>query len=144
MQIIQLISSKQQKRLQSLSQWFPTFVPGTTSDPPIFFYCAEVKFGWQIYFCVFSPKNIISRKWYDYIMPQGGFEPGSEQDCCHWRLQSYCSNQPATTAWSNFQIYYVNKSALFSNVCKSLSAVSAQINKLLGGPQSLKGWGALT
>ena len=39
-----------------------------------------------------------SRKWYDYIMSQAGFEPGAEQDCCHWRLQSCCSNHLTTTA----------------------------------------------
>ena len=39
--------------------------------------------------------------------PQGGFEPGSKQYCCLWKLQSYCSNHTATTAGFFFKYYRV-------------------------------------
>ena len=52
-----------------------------------------------------------------------GFELGSEQDCCLWRLQSHCSNHSATTAGlepvlfehENCSIFQKEKRKIWSN-----------------------------
>ena len=47
-----------------------------------------------------------------------GFEPGSNQDCCLWRLQSYCSNNSDTTAGlEDFFDQLFNKSCAEGKPC---------------------------
>ena len=38
--------------------------------------------------------SILSQKWYDYIMPRVGFEPGFEQDCCQCKATALSTQQP--------------------------------------------------
>ena len=48
-----------------------------------------------------------------YYNPEWWFELGSEQDCCLWRLQSYCYNHSATTAGSAGNNLWCYKASCF-------------------------------
>ena len=46
-------------------------------------------------------------------IPKAGFEPGSEQDCCLRRLQSYCSNRLATmTGFYTITLLFIKNNEL--------------------------------
>ena len=75
-----------------------------------------------IWYCIGKPPGaLLFEKWGDYLFikfeqsisySSAGFKPGSKQDGCLWRLPSYCSNHPATTA--GFEKYFC-KDALFKS-----------------------------